>query len=135
MKYLKTIATISFLLINGLGEHGIPNFAGIFLGLHQFINDIVTQPHTHEIAWKLGLFAISAIGCILIILFSKKYRDRYLLVFSFIVLIAIEIYSSGALRYQKITFWFIFPFSIFFVSTVILIIKSFKKAKVFTPSD
>ncbi|RDC54894.1 hypothetical protein DU508_18935 [Pedobacter chinensis] len=129
MKYLKIISIISFLLINGLGEHGIPNFAGIFLCLHEFLTDIITLPHTHEIAWGLGLFAISAIGCILIILFSKKYRDRYLLVFSFMVLIAIEIYSSGILRYNKITLWFIFPFLVFIVSSVVLILRSFKSQR------
>ncbi|MBT2563404.1 hypothetical protein J7E50_01320 [Pedobacter sp. ISL-68] len=130
MRYLKILSIISFLLINGLGEHGIPTFAGIGLCIYQFINDILTFIHNNnkEISWSLGLIGISTIICISIILLAKKYKDRYLLALSLIILLGIEIYMSGVLRYyDKIDPWFIFPMLVFLVSSITLVAKSFKK--------
>lgn len=129
MKVLKILSVISFLLINGLGEHGIPNFAGILISLYEFAKDIITLPHNYEISWGLGLFSIVRIVCLLIMIISKKYRDRYLFLISFITLIALEIYSSGVLSFHKMTFWFLFPLLLFITSSIMLIVIHFKKQK------
>jgi predicted MFS family arabinose efflux permease len=129
MKYLKTLSIISFLLINGLGEHGIPTFAGIGLCVYQFLSDILEFIHNNdkEISWLLGLIGISAIIFISIILLSKQYKDRYLLVLSFAALLSIQIYMSGVLRYyNKVEPWFIFPLLAFIITTIIIIVKNFK---------
>jgi|GEM_PF-1957625 len=103
MKYLKAISIISFLLINGLGPHGIPNFAGIPLCLYQFVIDIFSSfSNKYEIAWILGLVGISCMASILIIIVSKKYRDRYLLTGALIALFCCEVFLSNIIHYQKI---------------------------------
>jgi hypothetical protein len=127
MRFLKIIVLVSFLLINGLGPHGIPNFAGILICLNQFIIDIFNSfSHEYEISWILGLVGISSITSILMILLSKKYRDRYLLMIALAVLLSCEIFLSDILHYQAITSWFIFPLIVFILSSVVLITKNFQ---------
>ncbi|WP_157255308.1 hypothetical protein [Pedobacter sp. Leaf216] len=129
MRYLKILSIISFLLINGLGEHGIPTFAGIGLCMYQFVSDLLNYIHYKniEISWSLGLVGISTIASILIILLSRRYKNRYPLLVSFIILCCTGVYMCGVLRhYDKIQPWFIYPFLVFVISSVILIIKNFK---------
>lgn len=129
MKYLKPLSIISFLLINGLGEHGIPIFAGIGLCTFQFVGDLLTYTHNKnvDISWSLGLVGLSTIVSILIILLSRTYKDRYPLLVSFIILFSTGAYMSGILHhYNRIEPWFIFPLLVFVISSAILTIKIFK---------
>jgi hypothetical protein len=129
MKYLKIASIVSFLFIEGTSLHGVPTFAAIFLCIYQFLNDIITLPHHHEVSWMLGLIGFSAIVCLLAILFSRRYKDRILLILAFIALTIIEGYISGIFNYHKITVWFVFPLLIFIVSSVMLVILNFKFPK------
>lgn len=128
MRLLKIIVIISFLLINGLGEHGIPNFAGIPLCIYQFTIDIFNSfSHKYEISWLLGLVGISSATSILIVFLSKKYKGRYLLVIALTILLCSEVFFSSILHNQEIISWFIFPLLVFIVSSTILVVKSFEK--------
>lgn len=131
MKYLKILSIISFLFVNGLGEHGIPNFAGIPLCLLSFFDDL--QVHTFlKISWGLGVVGVLSLAALIGIAFFRQYRDRFLLLACFIALLVIEVYFSGILHHNKIIFWFAFPLSVFITSSVALIIISFKKPKELT---
>lgn len=129
MKYLKIITIVSFLLIVGLDQKGFPNFITIFICASQFLINLLSQPF-NEISWGLGLAALSAIACIFLILFSKHYKDRYILIFCFATLLCIEVYFSGILRYQNFISWFIYPLLIFVVSMIVLIVINFKPNKI-----
>lgn len=129
MKYLKILSIISFLFINGLGEHGIPTFAGIGLCTFQFISDLLNYIHNKniEISWLLGLVSICTISSILVVLLSGGFKDRYALLVSFIILCSIEVYMSGIYRhYNSVEPWFIFPSLVYLITAIIIIIKSFR---------
>ncbi|MBC6109150.1 hypothetical protein ACFOG5_12440 [Pedobacter fastidiosus] len=136
MKYLKIISIISFLLINGLGPHGIPNFAGILLCLYQFFIDIIDSfTGGYEISWLLGFVGISVTASISIVCFAKKYNDRYQLAIALVILLANEVFLSNILNYQKLKPYFLFPLLVFLISSTALIIKGFKAKIQITQTD
>lgn len=136
MRLLKIITVTSFLFINGLGPHGIPNFAGIPLCLYQFTIDIFNSfSHKYEISWLLGLVGVSTIGAISIVLFSKQYKDRYLVAVALSILLCSEIFLSAVLHHHKLIFWFIFPFLVFIASSIALLLKSFRDKKEITHAN
>ena len=134
MKTLKLVSVISFLVINGLGPHGIPNFAGIPLYLYTFLVEVFA-PYSkdQEVSWLLGLTGFFSYSSILIIVLSKKYKGRYFLIFAFISLLATEVFFSSIFNYHEITFWFAGPLVVFILSSVWLITKNFKKPNEVVP--
>lgn len=128
MRTLKIITLVSYLFINGLGPHGIPNFAGIPLCLLSFLNDLLTQTF-FNISWGLGILGLLSVFCLITIAFSRQFKDRFLLIYSLLVLISIEVFLSDILHHQKLIFWFVFPLLLFMACSILLIIKSFKGKK------
>ncbi|MET4082274.1 hypothetical protein ABIB40_002232 [Pedobacter sp. UYP30] len=126
MNYIKTLSVVFFLLINGLGEHGLPNFILIPIFLFQFCNEIFAH---YEISWMSGLIPIAIITSLIIISFSRGYKDRYKLLVAILILCALETYMSEILQHKKLMFWFVFPSIVFTASSLILILKIFKKPK------
>ncbi|PWS30860.1 hypothetical protein [Pedobacter paludis] len=131
MKYLKIISITSFLLINGLGPHGIPNFAGILLCLLCLIDSLLSQTF-FGISWGLGIIGVLSLASLISISFSRPHKDHFLLIFAFIALTGFEVFLSDILHHQKLIFWFVFPLLLFVVSSILLIIKSFESQKELT---
>ena len=125
MRLLKILSVTSFLLISGLGQHAIPNFVMIPFSLEQFLQSIATK-HGDQIWWDLAVYSIGVIFCICIIAFSRKYKDRYMLLASLVILLVVEIYTSEIFHHNKLIFWFIFPFLIFFITSSLLVLKNFR---------
>jgi hypothetical protein len=127
MKFLKIITIVSFLFTIGVDKNELMN---LFVLLF-YLNDLahVMGPN-YEIFLPGSLMGIFIVGLFFIIFMCKKYKNRYLLTGSLILLLGIEVYLSGILHYHKITFWFMFPFLVFIASSVVLLIKSFKGNKV-----
>lgn len=130
MKILKIISVISFLLIEGIQLHGTLNFAIIILYLYQFIHDIITFTHSHDIFWE-GSLGIPIIGTLITLFFCKIYKDRYLLLLCLIALLFAIIILTGVAypeNYERIlSTGFVPAISIFIISSVWLIILNFKK--------
>ncbi|SEF95924.1 hypothetical protein SAMN05421847_1135 [Halpernia humi] len=130
VKILKIVLVTSFLFSEGLGEHGNLNFAILLLYLYQFIHDIITFANYHKIFWEGGSLSIPTIATLIIISKCKFYKDRYLLLFCFIALLIAIIFMTGILNfdsYNKLTNGFLFPASIFIISSVWLVILNFRK--------
>lgn len=80
--------------------------------------------------WIGGLLAFSLPGTLIIYFFLKNKRDRFLLIFCFIALVTVALFLTGAnnyANYERMSFWFVAPSTIFIISSIILIINNFKK--------
>lgn len=130
MKILKIISVISFLFIEGIQLHGSLNFAILLLYLYQFIHDILKFSQSHDIFWE-GSLAIPIIGTLITLFFCKTYKDRYLLLFCFFVLLFAILILTGITypeNHERIlSVGFIPALSIFIISSFWLIILNFKK--------
>ena len=123
MKILKIISVVSFLLVFGIQEVGLPIFISI---PYMMVNLLVNIPDLDS--WLLGLFAVSMVWTLITLFSSKKYKD--LVILCFIALLMGAIYLTGTLNpknYERITLWFVIPLSIFIISSVLLIISNFRK--------
>jgi hypothetical protein len=121
IRILKFISIISFLIIPGLHENGVPNFALLAIYLFQFFNDVFGS--SVKIFWE-GLTAIPIFVFLIIFFISKRYK---ILLFSFIVLFTALVYLSGvADNYNRINFWFIALSALFIISSlyVAILIKN-----------
>jgi hypothetical protein len=100
MKVYKIISIISFLLIMGLHENGVPNFALLAIYLYQFVYDIFNN--SSIIFWE-GLITIPILATLVVFF---KIKDFKILVFCFLGLIISLIYTTGLINnYTRINFW------------------------------
>ena len=126
MRLLKMLSVTSFLLTTGVGEHAVPNFAFVPFCLVAFLKDIINYQRYKEISWDLGFYSIVVICCICIIIFARKYKDKYVLFIAILTLVAAQIYTSEIINERKLTLWFIIPFSFFVLWSVLIMMKSFR---------
>lgn len=127
IKTLKIISIISFLLISGIQEHGIPNIGLLTLYLFQAIHDIISN-NSFRIFWE-GLLTVPIIGIWIIFFKNRNYK---ILLFYFLCLLISLIYSTGAFytfNYHRIDFWYILLFLIFIVSSLAVIYLTQKEIK------
>ena len=123
ISFLKFISILSFLLINGVQENGVPNFAFLLIYLFQFFSDVFSNAST--IFWE-GLITIPIFGLLIQFLRSKNYRVLFICFFSLLVVL---VYITGVLNnYQRIDLTFIIPLFIFFISSIYLILLTKKRA-------
>jgi hypothetical protein len=125
VKTLKIISIVSFLLICGLDEIGLPIFISIPYMLMIFFQDLSDSDN-----WILVGYSIFIILTLIFFLSCRQYKDRYLLSLCFITLLTVAFIQTGISNlenYIRITNWFIFPSAIFIISSVLLIILNFKK--------
>jgi hypothetical protein len=123
-KILKIIAIISFLMIPGLDENGIPNFAFMLLCLFQFVHDIFNN--STVIFWE-GLIVIPILAAIVIFAISSSYK---ILLFCFLGLLIPLTYATGLItNYARINFWFIFTFATFIIASIAVILLAQKENK------
>ncbi|KPH11493.1 hypothetical protein [Chryseobacterium sp. ERMR1:04] len=129
MKVLKIISIFSFLLINGIQENGTINFGIILMYLFAFLHDITHFP-VIGIFWE-GFIAITIIGTLITFILCRKYKDRYLQLFCFLSLLIGTVYLTGVSvpeNYKRVSSSGFLPtISIFIISSVWVIILSFKK--------
>ncbi len=127
MKTLKIISVVSFLLIFGTQEVELPIFISI---LYIIVNLLVNTNNLELDFWIFGLLGISLIATLIIYLLCKKGKDRFLLLFCFIALLVSALFLTGAFdqnNYERISFGFVIPLLIFIISSLIVIIKDFRK--------
>jgi hypothetical protein len=123
-KILKIIAIISFLMIMGLHENGVPNFALLAIYLYQFVHDIFNN--SSIIFWE-GLITIPILATLVVFFKSKNYK---ILVFCFLGLIISLIYTTGLItNYARINFWFILLFATFIIASIAVILLAQKENK------
>ncbi|MGG7470143.1 hypothetical protein ACVVIH_16200 [Chryseobacterium arthrosphaerae] len=130
MNILKIISVISFLLIGSLDPKGFPAFIMVLIYLVDFV-----QSFTYSnlgISWEGGIVGISVIAMLIFIVKSNSYKNRYFLLLCFAGLLGAAINFTGILNlgehYNMATFlWFIIPFSVFIISSLLLIAKNFNK--------
>ena len=129
MRLLKMISIISYLLIGGIQQNGLPNFGVILLFGYQFFHDIFMYPFTQNPIFWEGIIAILVLVCLIGIRISKKHTDRYLLILYFIILIIAGLFFTGinnSVNLHRISnLEFIIPSIIFLISTIALIILIF----------
>lgn len=123
------ISIISYLLIGGIQQNGLPNFGVILLFDYQFFHDIFMYPFTQNPIFWEGIIAILVLVCLIGIRISKKHRDRYPLILYFIILIIAGLFFTGinnSVNLHRISnLEFIIPSIIFLISTIALIILIF----------
>lgn len=127
MKTLKVISVVSFLLIFGLQEVGLPIFISI---LYIIVNLLVNSNNPDIDFWIGGLLGISLIATLIIFLLCRKGKDRFLLLFCFIALLVSSLYLTGVFdqnNYERISLGFVIPLLTFIVSSILLIVKNFRK--------
>jgi hypothetical protein len=123
IKILKFITVLSFLLINGVQEHGVPNFALLLIYLYQFFNDIFTGAST--IFWG-GLITIPIYALLILFFISESYR---ILLMIFFLLFVILIYITGIPNnYHRINLAFIIPTALFIISAIVSIVLEKRKS-------
>jgi len=129
MKALKRIAAISFLLTCSIHDVGEPIFIFLFMYLIEFFNSFGYQ--NAGIEWGLGILSVVVLGTLYLFRISNKFSDRFFTLFYIISLFAYLLTSTGILdqsNYRNISIWFVVPFLVFIVSSIMVIKKSFKKA-------
>jgi hypothetical protein len=78
IKILKIIAIISFLMLPGLHENGVPHFGFLLFCLLQFITDLFSN--STSIFWQ-GFLVVPILVTLAIFFISKNYK---ILFFSFV---------------------------------------------------
>ena len=131
-KSIKIIAIISFLLTCSIDEKGLPIMVTLLIYSFVSIQEIVYYGHLHNILWEGLIYLPLVIGTIIVFFNTKKYKERYLQVFCFISLLMTSIPLTGCLdidRYNHIKLDFIIPLSVFIISSLVLIILTFRDQK------
>ncbi|XDZ53905.1 hypothetical protein FlaCF_0953 [Flavobacterium tructae] len=114
----KLIAVLSFLLISGVQQNGVPNFALLLIYLFQFLNDVFSS--ISKVFWE-GLIAIPIFSLLILFLISKNYR--VLLICFFMLFVALT-YITGIIgNLHRIGFTFVIPTLIFLVSSIYVIVS------------
>ncbi len=123
LRVAKFIAVLSFLLISGVQENGVPNFALILIYFYQFLSDLSNS--VHPIFWE-GLLTIPVLGLLILILVNRNYK---VLLSCFVVLLAFLVYTTGLLHnYHRINTAFVIPLVLYIISSVYVIALARKAA-------
>lgn len=113
LRVAKFIAVLSFLLISGVQENGVPNFALLLIYFYQFLSDLSNS--VHPIFWE-GLLTIPELGLLILILVNRNYK---VLLSSFVVLLAFLVYTTGLVHnYHRINTVFVIPSVLFLISSI-----------------
>jgi hypothetical protein len=126
MKILKIITILSFLFIIGLQENGYPILFMLILYAYQFLHDLFTFNFLGN-SWLMGI-SLPIIG---IIILYKRFADRsfFIYLLCFIIFVAAVIYFTGIferVNWQRVSFWFLIPSFTFIISSILLLVKSYK---------
>lgn len=125
MKILKILSIISFLLLEGVDQHGTFTIILMLLTIYQFFHDLFQL--NFDIDLSLGMLATVLVIITLVIFYKcRRYKDRYVQLLCFICLLICSIYFSGIMKYNIITGSYIITFLIFIISSIALIIWNFK---------
>lgn len=122
IRILKIVAVISFLMLPGLSENGIPFFAFLLYCLRVFITDLFGN--ADPIFWE-GLFVLPILATIIIFFISKNYK---ILLFCFLGLLLTQI-PSLITYYKNIDFLYLFIFLTFIISSISIIVLVKKKQR------
>jgi hypothetical protein len=118
----KIISIISFLMIPGLHENGVPNLALLAIYLYQFLNDLLGK--SYRIFWE-GIIVIPILVALIVFLLNKNFK---ILLICFVILLASLIYTTGILNnFFRIDFWFVFIFLVFLTSSIFVLLKTQKR--------
>lgn len=118
----KITAVISFLIIPGLHQNGVPNIALLSIYFLQFFNDII-GPST-KIFWE-GILAVPVFALLILFLLSRKFKT---LLITFLILLAVLIYITGIINnYQRINIGFIALLAIYMLSSIYVLKTVYKK--------
>ncbi|MDX6183901.1 hypothetical protein SGQ44_16445 [Flavobacterium sp. Fl-77] len=113
IKILKIIAIISFLMLPGLHENGVPHFGFLLFCLLQFITDLFSN--STSIFWQ-GFLVVPILVTLAIFFISKNYK---ILFFCFLILLISSMFTTGLIaNYERINFLFLFVFLIFILSSI-----------------
>ena len=115
IKILKIVAIISFLMLPGLSENGIPYFAFLLYCLRQFITDLFGN--SNSIFWE-GFLVLPILATLIVFLISKVNK---ILSFCFLGLLITQI-PSLITNYKRIDFLFLFLFLTFIISSICVIV-------------
>lgn len=129
VRTFKIIATLSFLFITGLHQHTSFTIIIIFLSIFSFIQSLFMFSST--LGWESFIYSILIMSTLVIFIRCKRFQDRYLQLFCFIVLTIIVILFTGVYNpenYKRIGIYFILPFLLFVISSVFIILINFKKS-------
>ena len=117
IKILKIVAVISFLILPGLHENGVPHFGFLLFCLLQFITDLFSN--SSSIFWQ-GFLVVPILTTIVIFFISKNYK---ILAFCFLGLLISSMFTTGLIyNYKRIDFLFLFMYLIFIISSIGVII-------------
>lgn len=122
IKILKTVAIISFLMLPGLSENGIPYFAFLLFCLRQFITSL--SGNSDSIFWQ-GFLVLPILATLIVFLISKVNK---ILSFCFLGLLITQI-PSLITNYKRIDFLFLFLFLTFIISSICVIVLIKKKRR------
>ncbi len=127
MKALKIISIVLYLLICSTDQKGFPIIIMLLIYLVDFF-----QSFTYNnlgISWSSFILSTLTIATLFVFFKCKKYADRYLQIFCFLVLLISLTVFSGIFNfnYSISNLYFLLPFLIFITSSVTLIFISFKK--------
>lgn len=113
IKILKIAAIISFLMIPGLHENGVPHFAFLSFCLLQFITDAFSN--SISIFWQ-GLIVVAILVALIVFFISKSSK---VVLFCFLGLLISSMFTTGLIaNYKRIDFLFLFVFLIFKLSSI-----------------
>ncbi|WP_268848163.1 hypothetical protein [Flavobacterium aestivum] len=119
---LKIVSIVTFLLIPGLDENTVPNFAFIALCLFQSFHDIFNN--SIHIFWE-GLILIPILTALVIFYKSKNYKILFI---CFLILLLPLTYATGLIKnYARIDFWFVFTYGTFIITSIAVILLAQKK--------
>jgi hypothetical protein len=122
IKKAKIISMLSFLMIGGLHENGVPNFALLAIYFFQFFGGIVSG--LHSIFWE-GLIVIPILVALIVFSLNKNFK---ILLLCFVILLTSLIYTTGLLNnFFRIDFWFVFIFFVFLTSSIFVLLKTQKQ--------
>lgn len=131
-KTLKIIAIISFLLICSIDQKGFP--ISTILIIYSFVSfqELFNSGNQNDILWEGIMLPILIIGTLITFYKCRENKDKYIQLLCFIALLLSIINLTGICNpnnYFKpsLPISFILPMVIFVISSLILIMKNFKK--------
>uniref|UniRef100_UPI0024E1F94A hypothetical protein n=1 Tax=Chryseobacterium sp. TaxID=1871047 RepID=UPI0024E1F94A len=114
-----------------IDQKGFPIFIALLIYLFVFTQELLYSRNLNDIPWEALIIPILIIGNIIILGIYKTYRDKYFMILCFIALLLSTFVFTGITNpynyHQDLPLSFILPMSLFIISSIILIVKYFKK--------
>lgn len=129
MRILKLINITSFLLITGLQAHSSINFGLLSLALVQLFYDVFSLKGSTSINWEWALVSIITLVALLTFYFCNQFKHRYIMISCFICLMVSIYFLDYTPNFKSLNAAFLIPLSVFILSSIVLIIKSFIQNK------